>query len=209
MNDGDGDDDEDYEDFFVVLICFVFSNVKLCCVIDGSCQKRSTCIAKGTLPDLWIMFVFSFQIEGNSSWYSWRKLCWKFYIFSTQYAVNVILWTWIDEKLVCHPIPNKWNSWSFYSVLVLHGLICHYSDVIMNAICSSADLREHQSSASLAFVRGIHWWPVASPHKGPMMGKLFPFDDIIMVSANIMGLLICLVFYQILAWTLQISFSFM
>ena len=51
--------------------------------------------------------------------------------------------------------------------------INHYNDVIISAttfyitsvsivcstICSSADQRKHQSSASLAFVRGIHWWP--------------------------------------------------
>ena len=30
-----------------------------------------------------------------------------------------------------------------------------------------ADQRKHQSSASLAFVRGVHRWPVNSPHKGP------------------------------------------
>ena len=38
------------------------------------------------------------------------------------------------------------------------------------------------SSASLAFVRGIHrsLWPVNSPHKGPVMRNLFPFDDVIM-----------------------------
>ena len=28
------------------------------------------------------------------------------------------------------------------------------------------------------FVRGIHWWPVNSPHK--VTRKLFPFDDVIM-----------------------------
>ena len=31
------------------------------------------------------------------------------------------------------------------------------------------------------FVRGIHRWPVNSPHKGPVTRKLFPFDDVIMV----------------------------
>ena len=31
--------------------------------------------------------------------------------------------------------------------------------------------RKHQSSASLAFVRGIHRWPVNSPHKGPVTRK--------------------------------------
>ena len=39
-------------------------------------------------------------------------------------------------------------------------------------------LYSYQSSASLAFVRRIHRWPVNSPHKGPV--TLFPFDDVIM-----------------------------
>ena len=53
----------------------------------------------------------------------------------------------------------------------------HYNDVIMSAIASritnltivystvysDADQRTHQSSASLAFVRGVHRWPVNSP----------------------------------------------
>ena len=37
-----------------------------------------------------------------------------------------------------------------------------------------------QSSASLAFVRGIHRWPVNSPHKGPVTRKMIPFDDVLM-----------------------------
>ena len=32
----------------------------------------------------------------------------------------------------------------------------------------------------MAFVRGIHRWPVNSPHKGPVTRKIFPFDDVIM-----------------------------
>ena len=56
----------------------------------------------------------------------------------------------------------------------------HYNDVIMGAIASQitsltivystvypdADQRKHQSSASLAFVSGIHRWPVNSPQNG-------------------------------------------
>ena len=38
----------------------------------------------------------------------------------------------------------------------------------------------HQSSASLAFVRGIHRRPVNSPHKWPVTRKMSPFDDVIM-----------------------------
>ena len=43
-----------------------------------------------------------------------------------------------------------------------------------------ADQMKHQSSASLACLRGIHRWPVNSHHKGPVMQKMFPFDDVIM-----------------------------
>ena len=69
----------------------------------------------------------------------------------------------------------------------------HYNEVIMSAMASQitsltivysivysgADQRKHQSSASLAFVRGIHWWPVNSPHKEPITRKMFPFGDVI------------------------------
>ena len=73
-------------------------------------------------------------------------------------------------------------------------LICDVSYVIMSAMASQitgasivystaysgANQRKHQSSASLAFVQGIHRRPVNSPHKGPVMWKVFPFDDVIM-----------------------------
>ena len=46
---------------------------------------------------------------------------------------------------------------------------------------SGVDQRKHQSSASLAFVRGIHRWQVNYfPHKGPVTRKMSPFDDVIM-----------------------------
>ena len=52
--------------------------------------------------------------------------------------------------------------------------------IVYSAVYSGTDERKHQSSASLAFVRGIHRWPVNSPHKGPVTRKMFPFDDVIM-----------------------------
>ena len=73
-----------------------------------------------------------------------------------------------------------------------------YNDVIMSAMASEipsltiftqpfysgTDERRHQSSASLAFVRGIHHWPVNSPHKGPVTWKIFPSDDVIKATRN-------------------------
>ena len=52
--------------------------------------------------------------------------------------------------------------------------------IVYSNVYSDADQRKHQSSASLAFVRGIHRWPVNSPHKWPVMRQMFPFDDVIM-----------------------------
>ena len=71
----------------------------------------------------------------------------------------------------------------------------HSDDVIMGAIASQitsltivystvysgADQSKHQSSASLAFVWGIHRGPVNSPHKWPVTRKMFPFDEVIMI----------------------------
>ena len=53
--------------------------------------------------------------------------------------------------------------------------------IVCSTVCSGGDQRKHQSSALLAFVRGIHRCPVYSPHKGPVTRKMFPFDDVIML----------------------------
>ena len=52
--------------------------------------------------------------------------------------------------------------------------------IVYSTVHAGADQRKHQSSASLAFVWGIHRGPVNSPHKWPVTRKMFPFDDIIM-----------------------------
>ena len=56
--------------------------------------------------------------------------------------------------------------------------------IVYLTVNSGTDHRKHQSSASLAFVRGIHRRPVNSPHKGPVTRKMFPFDDVIMIANN-------------------------
>ena len=52
--------------------------------------------------------------------------------------------------------------------------------IVCTTVCLGADQKGLQSSESLAFVRGIHRWPVGCPHKGLMTRKMFPFDDVIM-----------------------------
>ena len=99
----------------------------------------------------------------------------------------------------------------------------HYDDVIMGAnasqitsltivyltVYSGTNQRKHQSSASLAFVRGIHRWPVNSPHKGPVTRKMFPFDDAI-IWLTIKFVLECTVAYWIdTDWISSVSTWFM
>ena len=88
---------------------------------------------------------------------------------------------------------------TLYLLLFVSCPICqtqwHYIDAIMGAMAfqitsltivystvkPKADRRKHQSSVSLASVRGIHRWSVNSPHKGAVTRKMFPFDDVIMI----------------------------
>ena len=54
--------------------------------------------------------------------------------------------------------------------------------IVWSSVGSGADQKKHQSSASLAFVRGIHGWSVNCPHKRPITREMFPFDDAIMFT---------------------------
>ena len=53
--------------------------------------------------------------------------------------------------------------------------------IVYSTVYSGADQRKHQSSASLAFVRGIHRWPLNSSHKWSVTQNVFPFDEVIMI----------------------------
>ena len=80
-------------------------------------------------------------------------------------------------------------EWPFASIV--QNFCKHYGDFLMGTVASQitsltivystiysgAGQRKHQSSASLAFVRGIHRRPVNSLHKWPATRKMFPFHD--------------------------------
>ena len=75
------------------------------------------------------------------------------------------------------PSHITWTNAHLLSMGFRTSLTIVYSNVYLDA-----DQRKHQSSASLAFVWGIHRGPVNSPHKWPVTRKMFPFDDVIMMS---------------------------
>ena len=106
------------------------------------------------------------------------------------------------------------KAYPCHSIIILQNhthFEIHYNDVIMSAVASQitsltivysafywgTDERNHQSSTPLAFVRGIHRWPVNSTHKGPVTRKMFPFDDIIMSCSAILQQLLFELWFNI------------
>ena len=104
---------------------------------------------------------------------------------------------YIENTIVCQRALVRLIRFQYYRK--------HRNDVIMGAMASEitsltivystvysgADQRKHQSPASLAFVRGIHRWPVNSPHKWPVTRKTFPLDDVIMKSIQWLRYKLC------------------
>ena len=82
-------------------------------------------------------------------------------------------------------IFNTVRSGEHYTGVIMSAIASQITSltIVYSAVYSGADQRTYQSSASLAFVWGIHWWLVNSPHKGPVARKTFPFDDVIMITA--------------------------
>ena len=89
------------------------------------------------------------------------------------------------RKTSLWPADMKWNFDKHISIEldVIMGKIASQTTsltIVYSTVYSDEDQRKHQSSASLAFVRGIHRGPVNSPHKWPVTRKMLPFDDVIM-----------------------------
>ena len=90
---------------------------------------------------------------------------------------------WLE---LCSPIikwVQAWNKLIHDNVVIMSAMESQITrlTIVYSTVYSCVDQRKHQSSASLAFVRGIYRWIVNSPHKGPVTRKVFPFDDVIML----------------------------
>ena len=163
------------------------------------------------------------------------------YLQDVEGIVMGLMFFWPLYKCVIHNKVNGqyMNNFCFdvvYAKLVKYALIFrHYNDVTMSAMASqitsltilysvvysNGDQRKHQSSASLAFVRGIHRWPVNSPHKWPVTRKCFHLmtSSWLQVHAHtpiyndrtengLARLLICLRFDTKLVWIYGIYYPF-
>ena len=96
----------------------------------------------------------------------------------------------MDVMIYAHPHLNVVLLISHYNDITMGSLASQITSltIVYSAVYSGADQRKHQSSASLAIVRGIHRGPMNSPHKWAVMRKVFPFDDIIMCQHILLDL---------------------
>ena len=118
----------------------------------------------------------------------------------THFSVALLICTGRPNKhppsaaaLLTWPLRLRYNGHDSVSNHQLHGCLlnCFFR-------CRS---KKHQSSASLAFVWGIHQGPVNSLHKWPVTRKMFPFDDVIMTTKGHMNHVICSI--QIISQSLK------
>ena len=80
------------------------------------------------------------------------------------------IWSWPPCVLVSHEDGNPWEPFTHYNDVILGAMASQITSltIVYSTVYSDTDQRKHQSSASLAFVRGIHRSPVNSPHKWPI-----------------------------------------
>ena len=99
---------------------------------------------------------------------------------------------WLNSEIICNSDVGQWCCEEHYIDVIMTTMASQITSftVVYSTVYSDADQRKHQSSASLAFVWGIHrdrWIPRT---KDQLRGKMFPFDDvIIMTSALVTAIL--------------------
>ena len=88
-----------------------------------------------------------------------------------------------DHVYTWHTMPKTFSVSLNYSNGVIMSSMASQIITSVSSVCltvGSGTDKKHQSSTSLAFVRGIHRLPVNSLHKRPVTRKMFPFDDVMM-----------------------------
>ena len=147
--------------FYFSLYEFTMTRVKLC--------KRSlpTPLTHYTTAGLVVkrrFYLPGIKIIGINNKY------WRNYELDVHRCLQNAGLSGVDAVCPCGAIDS-----TFWWVLWL--VAAHYGDVIISTmeskitsltiiystVCSGADQGEHQGSASLAFVKGIHRWPMNSP----------------------------------------------
>ena len=136
--------------------------------------------------------MFGIEYQNCVHFFVWHNLSlqlWKnlFGHFSEKYAWFLSNSNWFMSYVINRNLPivssAPWWCLFHYSDIIMSAMASQFTSltIVYSTIYSGGDRRRHQSSASLTFVEGIHRWPVNSPHKWPVMRKISPFDDVIIL----------------------------
>ena len=93
----------------------------------------------------------------------------------------------LRRQLYVETASRSSTAWAHYGDVIMSAIASQITSltIVYSTVYSDADQRKHRSSASLAFVRGIHRGPVNSSHKWPVTRKMFPFDDVIILGIDL------------------------
>ena len=96
---------------------------------------------------------------------------------------GVFFYLCLNKRLSKQSLSKQSRRWWHCDDVIMGAMVFQITSltIVYSTVYSDTDQRKHQSSASLAFVRGIHRGPVNSPHKWPVTRKTLPFDDVIMI----------------------------
>ena len=98
------------------------------------------------------------------------------------------------------PRPHYWGVWKSQWIAQLWDAKTHFTsrwrhnehdgvsnhqphDCLFKRLFRRISKKTSKLRVTGLCVRGIHRWPVNSPHKGPVTRKMFPFDDVIMYKS--------------------------
>ena len=87
-----------------------------------------------------------------------------------------------ETALLCNDVSH-WLSATIPMTPHEHQAVSNHRlfDCLFNSLRGPTS-KKHQSLRYSLFVRGIHRWPLNSSHKGPVTYKMFPSDDVIMLT---------------------------
>ena len=151
-----------------------------CCFLDYTSNvKMYFDVNRQTIKD--ISTKFSLWVKCNEQCVSAELYV---YIYKTKFLNESIrLW---------HDVNQTADCMNDDSDVIMDAMASQLTSlmIVYSTVYSGADQRKHQSSASLALVRGIYRLQVNSPHKWPVARKMFPLDDVIMTMITLFATII-------------------
>ena len=122
-----------------------------------------------------------------SHYFAWRRI---------RTTVRPQCWNMIKkykQTFMFAKMNSAWQGLNHNNDVIMTTIASQITSLtaVYSAVYSDADQRKHRSSASLAFVWGIHrdrWIPRT---KGQLMRKMLPFDDVIMNEISPIQVIVC------------------